>query len=805
MTPLAVSRMFRGARTHLATALVVSGLCAVTVYATRPAPSPEGLPDPATMRLDYRPGAYFPPEFPLHGEVRLLTAPVVEAGKRVRVKIEYTVGDMAIEEGMSIEVFKHFTSDVEQFQVVDPDEPAYLGAETTAAGVELQTRMYTNYTQRNDNNVFPYRRTAGVIVTKGELRKGNKLILDLGGSHGVRMQYYSENLFNFRIVIVRAADGKILGYGGDAIMKVIGGPLEKLRVQAPSIVGLGENFDVEVVPQDGWGSLARNAEGLKLRFASGGVAGSNFEYDPELLHYVARNVVANSPGTVRIDVQTEDGEYKGKSNPIWVERHPIRRVYWGDLHQHTYLHDGRGVYEELYLYARREGLLDFGALTPHQEPLSVRGPSYHLDGVSNPRDNWPDLVRANKIMKGWKGFVPILAYEYSVGTAAGGHHNVFYKGDDAPTVMHLDPNNPRAPIGQMLETLKRIRTPSLVIPHVGGGPPDWEHPTDPRVERLYEIASVHGVFEESYQKHLEAGLRMAASASGDTHTVSFGNAYPGLIYTMTNPLTGVYATAKTRDEIWDGLDQRRTFAATGNKRILVDFSVNEEPMGGELVRGQTVARVRSKVSGTAPLVRLDLLKNSEVIHSVYPSRNRGRLLRVKWGDNIYQRRTVRGMASGSLTASEGRLVLKQPLHLDVAFEHIQQKGDAIAWRTAATSNDREALLADLSQASGDSLRFEINDPDLGPMSVEIPLETLSSDGYFSWRSLGNGSVEHSYMKKMGVEPAFFLECELVNAEGPMDFEFSYDDRGGLEPGDYYYLRAEQLDTNLAWSSPVWAN
>ena len=797
--------MFRGARTHLATALVVSGLCAVTVYATRPAPSPEGLPDPATMRLDYRPGAYFPPEFPLHGEVRLLTAPVVEAGKRVRVKIEYTVGDLAIEEGMSIEVFKHFTSDVEQFQVVDPDEPAYLGAETTAAGVELQTRMYTNYTQRNDSNVFPYRRTAGVIVAKGELRKGNKLILDLGGSHGVRMQHYSENLFNFRIVIVRAADGKILGYGGDAIMKVIGGPLEKLRVQAPSIVGLGENFDVEVVPQDGWGSLARNAQGLKLRFASGGVAGSNFEYDPELLHYVARNVVANSPGTVRIDVQTEDGEYQGKSNPIWVERHPIRRVYWGDLHQHTYLHDGRGVYEELYLYARREGLLDFGALTPHQVPLSVSGPSYHLDGVSNPRDNWPDLVRANKIMKGWKGFVPILAYEYSVGTAAGGHHNVFYKGDYAPTVMHLDPNNPRAPIGQMLETLKRIRTPSLVIPHVGGGPPDWEHPTDPRVERLYEIASVHGVFEESYQKHLEAGLRMAASASGDTHTVSFGNAYPGLIYTMTNPLTGVYATAKTRDEIWDGLDQRRTFAATGNKRILVDFSVNEEPMGGELVRGQTVARVRSKVSGTAPLVRLDLLKNSEVIHSVYPSRNRGRLLRVKWGDNIYQRRAVRGMASGSLTASEGRLVLKQPLHLDVAFEHIQQKGDAIAWRTAATSNDREALLADLSQASGDSLRFEINDPDLGPMSVEIPLETLSSDGYFSWRSLGNGSVEHSYMKKMGVEPAFFLECELVNAEGPMDFEFSYDDRGGLEPGDYYYLRAEQLDTNLAWSSPVWAN
>ena len=91
------------------------------------------------------------------------------------------------------------------------------------------------------------------------------------------------------------------------------------------------------------------------------------------------------------------------------------------------------------------------------------------------------------------------------------------------------------------------------------------------------------------------------------------------------------------------------------------------------------------------------------------------------------------------------------------------------------------------------------------MSVEIPLETLNSDGHFAWRSLGNGSVEHSYMKKMGVEPAFFVECELVNGEGPMDFEFSYEDHTELAPGDYYYLRVEQLDTNLAWSSPVWAN
>ena len=59
-----------------------------------------------------------------------------------------------------------------------------------------------------------------------------------------------------------------------------------------------------------------------------------------------------------------------------------------------------------------------------------------------------------------------------VGTKSGGHHNVLYNADEAPTTMHLDPNNPLAPIGEMLKTLDRARKPVLVIPHVGGGPPD---------------------------------------------------------------------------------------------------------------------------------------------------------------------------------------------------------------------------------------------------------------------------------------------------------------------------------------------
>jgi hypothetical protein len=793
-------------RLHLLTVLVSLLILCAAVIASR-SPSEQatiGAVDPATMRMDYRPGGYFPEGFPLHGKVRLLTPPVVEMGRRTRIRVEYTVGDdMPVETGMSLEFWKHFTSDVEEFQATNPDAPAYFGAEFTTPGIQSRPTTYTNWVQRNRVSVFPYRKVGAVTIEKGRLGPGEKVIFDLGGPRGVRMQHYAENLFNFRFVITK--EDKVLGYAGDACLKVTGGPLRRLRVQAPSIVKLGQPFPVEIVPQDEWVSLAKDHKGLSFRIVSGEVQGGAFQYDAELQHYVARDVKAVSEGVTRIGLQTADGRFKAMSNPIWVERDPVRHVYYGDLHQHTYLHDGRGVFEELYLYARRVGLLDFGSVSPHHMPMSVTGPRFYLEGKSFPSENWPALKKATKRMNGWQGFVSILGYEYSVRTNVGGHHNIYYNADDAKSTMQLDPKEPAAPIAKMLRTLRLVQKPTLVIPHIGGGPPDWSHPTDPRIERLFEIASVHGVFEESFQKHLQSGLRLAASASGDTHTVSMGNAYPGINYVMTNPLTGVYSKGKSRDEIWNGLYERRTFAVTGNTRILMDFRVNGEPMGGELPSGVTKeAKLTARISGTTPLVRVDLLKNSRVIHTVHPSRNRGRLLRVIWGDNFYQRRAAAGLRSGELRPESGKLRLERTIHLDQAFEQVRQEGDRITWKTAAISNDRDGFLADISEVTGDALHFRLDDSDtMGLFEVRIPLEQLKRDGYFAWSH--PGKEPHSYMRKMGVEPAFFVECELVNPDGPMDLDLSYDDRKPLKPGDYWYLRAEQLDTNKAWSSPVWVN
>jgi len=758
----------------------------------------------AAARVDYRPGGWFPPGFPLHGSVKLLSSPVVEMGQRVRVRAEYTVGDMAVEPGMAIEVWKHFTSDVEEFQVEDDRAPAWFGAGFQAAGVAGVTKTYTNWTTRNDVSVFPYRKTAAVTIGQGGLRQGDRVEFDLGGPQGVRMQHYEENLFNFRFVITR--DEKVLGYAGDAVMKVTGGPLRKLRVQAPSVVKTGEAFPVEIVAVDEWGSLANNHRGWTLRIRPGEVTGGLIRFDEELQHYIARDVKAAGEGVLRIGVETADGRFRAVSNPVWVERDPLHGVYYGELHQHSYLHDGRGVFDELYQYGRRVGLLDFGAVTPHHVPMSVTGPQFYLDR-RYPNESWPELQKITRRYNGWQGFVSILGYEYSVATNAGGHHNIFFNADESASTMQLDPAEPAAPIARMLRTLRLARVPTLVIPHIGGGPPDWSHPTDPRIERLFEIASVHGVFEESWQKHLQSGLRMGAIAAGDTHTTSMGTAYPGLNYVMTNALAGVYSTARTRAEIWRGLYERRTFATTGNTRILVDFRVNDEPMGGEIPSAHAgEARLTARISGTAPLVAVELLKNSKVIHALRPARNRGTLLRVVWGDNIYQRRAAVGLRPGQLSSEGGRLRLRQAVDLDQAFEGVHQKEDSIIWKTAAVSGDRDGFLVDIAEVTGEALVFLLDDSDTaGLFQVRIPLADLRRDGYFAWSRPADARVDHPYMKRMGVAPAFFLECELVNPQGPLDAAIDYVDREPPKAGDYFYVRMEQLDTHKAWSSPVWVN
>ena len=112
---------------------------------------------------------------------------------------------------------------------------------------------------------------------------------------------------------------------------------------------------------------------------------------------------------------------------------------------------------------------------------------------------------------------------------------------------------------------------------------------------------------------------------------------------------------------------------------------------------------------------------------------------------------------------------------------------------------------DIAGATGDALVFHRDDPLLGRHEVSIPLAELKRTGHFVWRSGPIPGQRNPYMERMGVDIEFFLEAELVRLGAPLDQDMVYELREAIEPGDFFYLRVEQMDTVTAWSSPVWAN
>ena len=111
---------------------------------------------------------------------------------------------------------------------------------------------------------------------------------------------------------------------------------------------------------------------------------------------------------------------------------------------------------------------------------------------------------------------------------------------------------------------------------------------------------------------------------------------------------------------------------------------------------------------------------------------------------------------------------------------------------------------DISEATG-TLHFELEDPAaFGPVRFQVSYDELKSQGRVI-RTVPSDQMKHSYMQKMGLDLEFSAEFELVNPNGPMDVNVEFQDREPLQTGDYFYMRMEQLDSNKAWSSPVWVN
>lgn len=324
---------------------------------------------------------------------------------------------------------------------------------------------------------------------------------------------------------------------------------------------------------------------------------------------------------------------RGESNPVLVTETPREsQLYWGDMHVHSCYSDGIAHGSSLIDHGRNVSHLDYMALVDHSDEHASRG---SLDAIE-----WADLLAQSTQNTEPGRFVVFPGFEWTSNTW--GHRHVVYRDAWGETISCVDERYTEP--SQLYAALSHRVGGALVIPHhANHGHVTSEH--DPKLELLYEVYSRWGCSEtcphplwpggcgewsnghySSYHMMLEAGYRMGAFGSGDSHYGHPGRIDDGDLSTDGCPIEvesipnlplrggigGVFASGLTRDGLFDGFVGRRTLATTG-PRFLILFDVNGTPMGGEITDPDSPL-VHAVVAGRTPMT-VEVIRDGEVIHS----------------------------------------------------------------------------------------------------------------------------------------------------------------------------------------------
>jgi hypothetical protein len=324
----------------------------------------------------------------------------------------------------------------------------------------------------------------------------------------------------------------------------------------------------------------------------------------------------------------------------------------------------------------------------------------------------------------------------------------------------------------------------------------------PDIQTNVEVCAVHGVFEEFYRQWLKHGHYVGVHGGGDNHMTSTGNANPGYHYSNTNGLAAAWVPGLTRRGIWDAFKHRRTCAVTGNQRIYLDFRADGEPMGTVMVGGAGPREIRVEAAGTAPILRLEILRNGEVVPAYRPVAAQRRYLRLTWTDDWCSRRVDDSVTTGTIAVEGATLKVVAALNAFHLTDAFTARDGAVDFRSNAYSGITRGLLAEVTGNPG-TLRFAVRDLFQGRAVLDTSFDlALDREEIRAERFLDLG--ERKLMPLFSRElhrPRFMFEAAWVDPVWPKTVTLDWTDEDAAPA--YYTVRMEQIDGNIAWSSPIW--
>lgn len=224
--------------------------------------------------------------------------------------------------------------------------------------------------------------------------------------------------------------------------------------------------------------------------------------------------------------------------------------YWGDIHSHTAVSDGRLTPAAAYAYARDIAGIDFFSLTDHLEKISA--------------EEWRECLRAAWEANDEGRFVTFAGLEW---TKAVGHICLY---DPIGTLWPEDLES--------LYTSAHGNCVSAKFNHPGWRGTSFNDFTySPEGDAVIQLMEVRGPGElEWFIKALNLGWHLAPDGSDDTHLETWGN---------NNMWTVALAPGLTRANILHALESRRCYS-TRDRNCRLLFTLNGAQMGAIIAEPQ---------------------------------------------------------------------------------------------------------------------------------------------------------------------------------------------------------------------------
>ena len=294
-------------------------------------------------------------------------------------------------------------------------------------------------------------------------------------------------------------------------------------------------------------------------------------------------------------------------------------LYWGDVHGHTNLSDGKGSLDDYFIHARDAAKLDFVVVSDHD---FGGGPPWRM-----PREKWQlTQDKADQYTVNGK-FVAIAGYEWTSQPKYWTPEEPLFQGP-AKYYNHKNVYFPSRVDYLFSAKDRAYNSPNLLAQAVKErrGLIQNNHPIGEECGDQWDYASV---FEsvivntemgpdvmryggKEYRPRWEANVREFLNRGRKTGFVAGSDTHEG----KPAARTAVLAGELTRPAIFEALQHRRNYAVS-NAQIVLDVRIDGHFMG-EVIEIQGKPRLAAEVRGTERIEEVVVVRDGSVIHRLNP-------------------------------------------------------------------------------------------------------------------------------------------------------------------------------------------